>query len=273
MIHEKTFCIVIWQSPIVITPPSPPHPPPTLATIHLLFYEIYKHITYYDPRTDFLYYNQTIPHRDDTPPSSLSIDCVVVTIHILFCEIYKQITYYVPGTDSLYYNTTILHRDYTLPPWLPYTYSCVKSTNTLPTMIHEQTFCIITWQSPIVITPPWIQCTYSFVKSANTLPTMIHEKSSCNIIWQSPIVMTLPPPPISITWGWATLETSTSTHTVLPFNCSADIPWCIYKFCRQHNFENFKRNQFLCKNIVIFYALKIYGFILFSSRQRSCEGI
>ena len=37
-----------------------------LATIHLLFCEIYKHITYYDPRTYFLYYNLTIPHRDYT---------------------------------------------------------------------------------------------------------------------------------------------------------------------------------------------------------------
>ena len=63
MIHEQTFCIIIWQSPIVITTPPPTT---TLATIHLLFCEIYKHITYYDPRTDFLYYNLTIPRRDYT---------------------------------------------------------------------------------------------------------------------------------------------------------------------------------------------------------------
>ena len=139
MIHEHASCIIIWQSPIVITTP--------LATIHLLFCEIYKHITYYAPRTDFLYYNLTIPHRDYTP---------LATIHLFVYEIYKHITYYDPRTYFLYYNRTIPHRVNTTPhpppPWLQYTYYFVKSTNTLPTMVHEQTSCTIIWQSPIVMT-------------------------------------------------------------------------------------------------------------------------
>ena len=67
MFHEHILCIITRQSSIVITPP--------LAAIHLLFCEVYKHITYYDPRTDFLYYNMTIPHRVYAP---------LDTMHLLF---------------------------------------------------------------------------------------------------------------------------------------------------------------------------------------------
>ena len=115
MIHEQTYCIIIWQSPIVMTPP----PPSSLsincvvATIHILFCEIYKQITYYASWTDICIITWQSPIVITPLPLPLA------TIHLLFCEIYKHIAYYDPRTDFLYYNMTIPHRDDTPPSHPP----------------------------------------------------------------------------------------------------------------------------------------------------------